>query len=152
MQFTEHEMTTALQKTAKAFLTRAAADIPAVPEAVEQTADDLWQAMSAWDRYQMLTNLEIFILPVFAALPEVDVEPGQRAQFTAEQILAAAEQTTRANHEAGKVHDLMVENLTARRAEISTVALDCLPVKAHPAATDEETIAGFVIPDSLEGL
>lgn len=153
MQFTEHEMTTALHGLAKSFLTATstdATDESAVP--APSVGEDRWTAMSKFERYTLVTRLSDFVIPVFMTLPEVTVDPGQRAEFTDQQILDSAQQSILADVEAGKIDESASHDIVEARARMSTVALSLLPIKARAAATDEETLADFVVPDSLEGL
>ncbi len=81
MRFTEHELTAALTGAAKSVL--------ASRKEVRKRGHDIdtaWEAMSRYERFQMLDALGDQILPVLVALPDVDVAPGTRASYSSKQV------------------------------------------------------------------
>ncbi len=142
MRFTEHELTTALTGAAK---TVAAAKAGGVRRR-DADPEEVWQAMEKYARYQVMAALGDELLPVMAALPDVEVAAGSRAEFTNEQILAAVH-TSMNEGSLGRVKRKVVE---ASRVALTKVALEHLPVRRDPDALtfDEE----IVIPDDLSGL
>ncbi|MGN0064259.1 MAG: hypothetical protein ACI379_08445 [Nocardioides sp.] len=142
MRFTEHELTTALTGAAK---TVAAAKAGGVRRRAADP-DEVWQSMEKYARYQVMAALGDELLPVMAALPDVEVEAGTRAAFSDEQILEAVHATI-ADGGLGRVKRKVVE---ASRVALTKVALEHLPVRRDPDALsfDEE----FVVPDDLSGL
>lgn len=81
MRFTEHELT--------AGLTGAAKSVVAARKGSRKgggDADAVWEAMSRYERFQVLDALGRQILPVMVALPDVEVAPGTRPTYTTEQV------------------------------------------------------------------
>ncbi len=143
MRFTEHEMTVALTGAAKVVaaqsggLRRRKAD----PE-------EAWQALSKFERYQVLAGLGDQILPVFAALPDVEVAAGTRATFTDDQIEAAIASPL-GEAGGGRMKRRVVE---ASRVLLVKIALENLPVRRDPDALTNDDPDEFVVPDDLSGL
>lgn len=81
MRFTEHELTAALTGTAKSVLAsrrkvrRRGGDV-----------DSAWEAMDRYERFKLLDALGGQVLPVLVALPDVEVTPGTRPSYSAEQV------------------------------------------------------------------
>jgi hypothetical protein len=81
MRFTEHELTAALTGAAKSVLAsrkdvrKAGVDI-----------DTAWEALSRFERFQILDALGGQVLPVLVALPDVDVAPGTRPSYSTNQV------------------------------------------------------------------
>ena len=81
MRFTEHELTAALTGAAKSLL--------ASRKDVRKRGPDIdtgWEAMSRYERFQMLDALGDQILPVLVALPDVDIAPGTRPSYSTKQV------------------------------------------------------------------
>ena len=123
MQFTEHEMTTALTGTAKRLLAvqrkevrRGRADIDAV-----------WDEMDRYERFKILDALGAQLLPVLVALPDVEVTPGTRPSFTDRQILTAVDQCL---EEGGG--RLRRKAVVASRTAMVKLAIQQLPPRNHP--------------------
>lgn len=129
MQFTERELTLGVQGAAKAVLasTRRAKGVD--PE-------DQWQALTPFERYQLLEPVSTQVLPVLAALPEVEVAPGERPGFSQAELMAAIEQSF--TDEGGW--------LRRKAALASRVALIRVALEAMPPREDPDT---FVVPDHL---
>jgi len=131
MRFTEHELTLALTGVAKNVL---AAQDKQVRKG-RRTADELWDSMSRYERFQVLDGLGDQLLPVLVALPDVEVEPGTRPTFTEEQITATVEERL------GAEKGLRRKALLAARVALVRLALECLPPRQDPDA--------LIVPDHL---
>ncbi|MBM9458885.1 hypothetical protein JK386_03150 [Nocardioides sp. zg-536] len=81
MRFTEHELTAALAGAAKAVM---ASDRKFRKSG--QDVDAAWEAMDKFARFKLLDTLGDQILPVLVALPDVDVAPGTRPQYSDAQV------------------------------------------------------------------
>lgn len=127
MRFTEHELTVAVT---------AAATTVAGAKARRRGATEAWEAMSRLDRYHHLEAVGSQVLPVLAALPDIEVPPGTRPRFTDQQVVVAVEQTL--GDAGGRLRRKVV--LAARVALVRS-ALGQLPVRQDPD--------GLVVPDSL---
>lgn len=125
MRFTEHELTLALTAAAK---TVAAAQRKDVRKG-RVGADEAWEAMDRYQRYQVLDALSGQVLPVLAALPDVDVPPGSRPTFTDAQIVSAVEE------QLGDGGGRLRRKVTvAGRAALVKTALAQLPPRLDPDA------------------
>lgn len=82
MRFTEHEMTAALTGAAKSMLAIQRKDVRKGTVDV----DTAWEAMDRYERFRMLDALGGQILPVFVALPDVEVAPGTRPAYPDRQV------------------------------------------------------------------
>lgn len=119
MQFTEHELTTAVAAAAKSVIAAQRKDV----RKGKISIDDVWQGMDRHERYKLLKAMGTQVLPVLAALPEVDVAPGERPTFTQAEIATAVGDSLDEGA-GGKLRRKVV--LTARVAIIKA-ALDQLP-------------------------
>lgn len=133
MRFTEHELTLALTAAAR---TVAAARRRGVRKG-RQDAEAVWQAMSGYERYQVLDALGGQLLPVLVALPDVEVPVGSRPAFTDAQVLAAVEETM-GETPGGRMRRKVV---VAARVALVRTALAGLPPRSDPDALQ--------VPDSL---
>lgn len=166
MQFSEYEMTTMIQSVAKTQIVlsgrvAAATDHETAIHAVSTPVTDdeaaaAWEALSKMDRYRLIDALSQFVLPVLPGLPEVNVEPGQRAVYEAEQVIEAARESVASDVAMEKVQSEQADDLTIQRAHLATLALGFLPLKPveHTLTdADDADFDGFpVVPDSPEGL
>lgn len=135
MRFTEHELTLALTAAAKAVV--AAGDKDARKGRTD--AETLWNGMSKYERYQVLSGLGDQLLPVLLALPDVEVEAGTRPTFTDAQIVAAVESTL---DSGGGLRDRARRKVVvAGRAALVKTALAQLPPRQDPDA--------LIVPDHL---
>lgn len=130
MRFTEHELTVAVTAAAR---TVASARRPGLRKA---HGDAGWDAMSRLERYQVLDAVGSQLLPVLAALPDVEVASGTRPTFTDAQITAVV--TAQVGDEGGR---LRRKATVLARAALARTALDALPPRSDPDA--------LVVPDSL---
>jgi hypothetical protein len=131
MRFTEHELTAALTGAAKSVLAAQDKDV----RKERRTADEAWEALDRFQRFQLLDGLGDQVLPVLVALPDVDVEPGTRPTFTEEQITAAVEE--RLGEERGVRRKVLLK----ARVALVQVALAHVPPRQDPDA--------LIVPDHL---
>lgn len=97
MQFSEAELTAAMTGVAKATLTAQNKEIRKGKLDIEQ----VWRDLGGYGRYQLLEGLSGIVLPVLAALPDVERVHGQQPRFSTSQITAAVEQTV--TFEGGRI-------------------------------------------------
>lgn len=129
MQFTERELTLGVQAAAKTVLAGQRREKGADPE-------EQWRALSPYERYLLLEPVGSQVLPVLGALPEVEVAPGTRPEFSTAQLMAAVEQSF--SDEGGW--------LRRKAALASRVALVKVALAGMPPREDPDT---FVVPDHL---
>jgi hypothetical protein len=132
MRFTEHELTTALTGAAKTVVASRRKDV----RRGKATADDVWDAMDRYQRFQVLDRLGGELLPVLVALPDVEVEPGSRASYTDAQVTETVESVL--GESGGRIRRAVV--VKARTALVQ-VALAHLPPRQDPDV--------LTVPDSL---
>ena len=82
MHFSEHELTAALTGAAKSVVTAQRKDVR--KGAVD--IDTAWDEMDRFERFRLLDALGGQILPVLAALPEVEVASGSRPAYPNRQV------------------------------------------------------------------
>lgn len=119
MQFTEHELTTAVAAAAKSVVASQRKDV----RKGKTSIDDVWIAMDRHERYKILKAMGGQVLPVLAALPEVEVAPGQPPTFTQAEIAAAVSESL----DAGAGGKLRRKVVLAARVAIIKSALAQLP-------------------------
>lgn len=85
MQFTEHELTTAVTAAGKSVVAAQRKDV----RKGKTSVDDVWQTMDRHERYKILKAMGSQLLPVLAALPDVEVPAGERPTFSQAQIIEA---------------------------------------------------------------
>lgn len=124
MRFTENELTQALTGAAKAVLA-ARKDV----RKGKQVVDDVWEAMDRYQRYVLLDSLGDQVLPVLAALPDVDVAPGTRPTYTDQQVQQTVEEL--AGDDLGRLRRAVV--VRARVALVQS-ALAQVPPRLDPDA------------------
>jgi hypothetical protein len=132
VRFTERELTVALEGAAKAVL---AAQDKSVRKG-RRAADDAWDDLSRYQRFQLLDGLGDQLLPVLVALPDVEVAPGTRPAFTDEQVTAAVEERL-----GDQTRGIKRRVLLQGRVALVKVALESLPPRADPDA--------LIVPDHL---
>lgn len=123
MQFTERELTEGVKAAAQAV------------HRTQKGAGD-WESLSPYERYLLLEPVGSSLIPAFAALPEVEVEPGTRPKFTQAQLVEAV--SGAGSHEGGW--------LRRKAALAGQVALLKVALEAMPPREDPDT---FVVPDHL---
>jgi hypothetical protein len=132
VRFTEHELTAALTGAAKDVL---AAQDKGVRKG-RRTADDVWDELPKFGRFQVLDGLGGQLLPALVALPDVEVETGTRPTFTDEQVTAAVEETL--GEDVGRVRRAA---LVKARVALVQLALSHVPPRSDPDA--------LIVPDHL---
>jgi hypothetical protein len=132
VRFTERELTVALEGAAKAVLATQDKSV----RKRRRTADDAWDELSRYQRFQLLDGLGDQLLPVLVSLPDVEVAPGTRPTFTDDQVRTAVEERLgeRAKGIKGRV---LIQAQTA----LVKLALEALPPRADPDA--------LIVPDHL---
>lgn len=85
MEFTETELTAALTAAAKTTLAAQSREVRRGRVDVE----DAWRDLGGYGRYQLLDSLGTQLLPVLAALPDVERVHGARPAYSAAQVRAA---------------------------------------------------------------
>jgi hypothetical protein len=131
VRFTERELTLALEGAAKSVL---AAQDKSVRKG-RRTADEAWEALGRYQRFQLLDGLGDQLLPVLVALPDVDVSPGTRAEFSDAQVRAVVEERL------GDVKGLKRRVVLEAHVALVKAALQSLPPRADPDA--------LIVPDHL---
>ena len=132
MRFTERELTVALEGAAKAVL---ATQDKSVRKG-RRTADDAWDELTRYQRFQLLDGLGDQVLPVLVALPDVDVAVGTRPTYTDEQVAASVEERLGPGPK-GVRRKVLVKAHTA----LVQVALASVPPRQDPDA--------LIVPDHL---
>jgi hypothetical protein len=132
MRFTEHELTAALTGAAKSVL---AAQDKSVRKG-RRSVDEAWDALTQYERFQLLDGLGDQVLPVLVALPDVEVEAGTRPTFTAAQVTATVEE--KVGDDLGKLRRAV---LVKARVVLVQVALANVPPRIDPDA--------LTVPDHL---
>ena len=125
MRFTENELTLALHGAAKSVLA-ARKDV----RKGKQDVDDLWESMDRYQRYQLLDGLGDQVLPVLAALPDVDVAPGTRPTYTDKQVLETVEELS-TSEDLNRLRRAVV---VRARVALVQAALARVPTRLDPDA------------------
>jgi hypothetical protein len=123
MEFTEHELTAALTGAAKTVLGAKRKDV----RKGKVDIDTVWEEMDRYQRFKLLDSLGGEILPVLVALPDVEVEPGERPSFTDAEIAEVVEE--RVGDAGGRLKRRV--NVVARVALVKT-ALSHVPPRSRP--------------------
>jgi hypothetical protein len=132
VRFTERELTVALEGAAKAVLATQDKSV----RKKRRTADEAWDELSRYQRFQLLDGLGDQLLPILVALPDVEVAPGTRPTFTDDQVRTAVEEQL-GERSKGIKGRVVVQGQTA----LVRIALEALPPRADPDA--------LVVPDHL---
>ncbi|MBZ5737906.1 hypothetical protein [Nocardioides mangrovi] len=132
MRFTEHELTAALTGTAKSVLGAQDRDV----RKGRRTEEEAWEALTRFERFQLLDGLGDQLLATLVALPDVDVEPGTTPSYTDEQVTAAVE--AQLGEEGGRLRRAA---LLKGRVALVQLALSHLPPRQDPDA--------LIVPDHL---
>jgi hypothetical protein len=132
VRFTERELTVALEGAAKAVL---AVQDKTVRKG-RRTADEAWDALTRYQRFQLLDGVGDQLLPVLVALPDVEVPVGTRPTFTDEQVGAAVEERLGA-----ELKGMRRKVLVKARTALVQVALANVPPRQDPDA--------LIVPDHL---
>ena len=132
VRFTERELTVALEGAAKAVLATQDKSV----RKKRRTADDAWDELSRYQRFQLLDGLGDQLLPVLVALPDVEVAPGTRPTFTDEQVRTVVEE-----HLGDRARGLKGKVFVQAQTALVRIALEALPPRADPDA--------LIVPDHL---
>lgn len=132
MRFSEAELTAAVQGVAKAAFAASSKDIRKGKVDLEQA----WHDLGGYGRYQLLEPLGSQILPILAALPDVERVVGERPTFSTAQIKELVEEQT--GEEGGRIR--------RKALVLGKIALVQAALEAIPPYSDPDT---FVVPDSL---
>jgi hypothetical protein len=132
VRFTERELTVALEGAAKAVL---AVQDKTVRKG-RRTADEAWDALTRYQRFQLLDGVGDQLLPVLVALPDVEVPVGTRPTFPDEQVGAAVEERLGA-----ELKGVRRKVLVKARTALVQVALANVPPRQDPDA--------LIVPDHL---
>lgn len=132
MRFTEHELTAALTGAAKSVMAAQRKDV----RRGKRTVDEAWNELDRYGRFQLLDALGGQLLPVLVGLPDVEVEAGERPEFTDEQVTAAVE----ANLSSGNSGVRRIVEVKGR-VMLVKIALSHLPPRLDPDA--------LIVPDHL---
>lgn len=135
MRFSEAELTAAVQGVAKAAFAASSKEIRKGKVDLEQA----WADLGGFGRYQLLEPLGSQVLPVLAALPDVERVHGERTTFTGSQIREVVEEQT--DDEGGR--------LRRKAVVMARVALVQAALEAIPPYSDPEIL---IVPDSLGDL
>lgn len=130
MRFTEHELTVAVTAAAKTVAAAKKGRRRADPE-------ETWESLGRYERYLVMDAVGSQVLPVLLALPDVDVEPGTRPQFSDAQVLAAVEEAL----DTSGVGRLRRKVAAASMTVLVRTALAQLPPRQDPDA--------LIVPDHL---
>ena len=131
VRFTERELTVALEGAAKAVL---ATQDKSVRKG-RRTPDEAWDALTRYQRFQLLDGLGDQLLGVLVGLPDVEVAVGTRPTFTDEQVAAAVKERS------GDLGGLRGKVLLKARVALVQLALSHIPPRADPDA--------LIVPDHL---
>lgn len=131
MRFTEHELTAAVTGAAKTLMAAQSKDV----RKGRRSVDEAWEALSRYERYQLMSGVGDQLLPVLISLPDVEVEAGTRPTFTEEQIVAAVEERL------GDERGIRRKALLKARTALVQVALSFVPPRSDPDA--------LTVPDHL---
>jgi hypothetical protein len=131
VRFTERELTVALEGAAKSML---AAQDKTVRKG-RRTADEAWDSLTKYQRFQLLDGLGDQLLSVLVALPDVEVEVGTRPTFTDAQIRVAVEERL------GDLRALKRKVVLEARVALVKVALESVPPRQDPDA--------LIVPDHI---
>ena len=125
MRFSEHELTAALTGAAKSVVTAQRKDVRKGTVDV----DTAWEAMTRFERFQLLDGLGDQILPVLVALPDVDVAPGTRPSYSEQQVAETV--AALVGDGAGRLRRAV---LIKARTALVQVALGHVPPRIDPDA------------------
>jgi hypothetical protein len=132
VRFTERELTVALEGAAKAVLATQDKSV----RKRRRTADDAWEELSRYQRFQLLDGLGDQLLPALVSLPDVEVAAGTKPTFTDAQVTAAVEERL-----GDDVRGIKRRVHVQARVALVKIALENLPPRADPDA--------LIVPDHL---
>jgi hypothetical protein len=132
MRFTERELTLALQGAAKSVL---AAQDKSVRKG-QRSADEAWEALSKFQRFQLMDGLGDQLLTVLVGLPDREVAVGERPTYTDEEVAA-----TISERDADSLKGIRGKVVLKARVALVQLALSHVPPRADPDA--------LIVPDHL---
>jgi hypothetical protein len=132
MRFTERELTLALQGAAKSVL---AVQDKTVRKG-QRTADDAWEALSKYQRFQLMDGLGDQLLPVLVGLPDQEVAVGERPTYSDDEVARTIEE-----RDAGSLKGIRGKVVLKARVSLVQLALSHVPPRADPDA--------LIVPDHL---
>lgn len=127
MMFSERELTLAVKAAAK------------LVHAASKGRKSEWEALSPYERYLVLEPVSTQVLPVLAALPEIEVPHGTRPSFTTAQLVAAVEEAL--GDVGGRIRRKVA---VAGQVALVKTALDAMPPRQDP-----DELPDFTVPDHL---
>ena len=129
MHFSEHELTAALTGAAKSVVRAQRKDVRKGTVDI----DAAWDEMDRLKRFQLLDALGDQILPVLAALPEVEVAPGTRPSYPDRQVSEIV--AGLAADSGGRMRRAV---LVKARTALVQAALASVPPRLDPDAFSQE--------------
>ena len=127
MKFSERELTLAVKAAAQ------------LVHASSKGRKTDWESLSPYERYLVLEPVSTQVLPVLAALPEIDVPHGTRPSFSTSQLVAAVEEAL--GEVGGRIRRKVA---IAGQVALVKTALDAMPPRQDP-----EEFPDFTVPDHL---
>jgi hypothetical protein len=127
MKFSERELTLGVQAAAK------------LVHASSKGRSTDWESLTPYERYLLLEPVSTQVLPVLAALPEIEVESGSRPSFTTTQLVAAVEEVL--GDVGGRIRRKVA---VAGHVALVKTALDAMPPRQDPGEFPD-----FTVPDHL---
>lgn len=119
MRFSEHELTTAVNAAGKYVVAARRKDV----RKGKTSVDDVWAALNRHEQYKVLKAVGAQVLPVLAALPDIEVPTGQSPGFSQAQIMTAVT----ASLDEGAGGRMRRKLVLAGRVAIVKAALAALP-------------------------
>ena len=95
----------------------------------ERGTSNPWEALSRYQRFQLLDGLGDQVLPVLVGLPDIEVAPGTRPEFTDEQVRTAVEERL-----GDDLRGIKRRVLLEARVVVVKAALATIPPRADPDA------------------
>jgi len=132
LRFTEYEMTAALTGAAKTVLATQRKDV----RKGRADIDSVWDELDRYQRFQILDRLGAQLLPVLAALPDVDVAPGTRPSYSDREVAETVESVL--GDSGGKLRRAVI---VRTRTALVQSALAHVPPRQDPEA--------LIVPDHL---
>jgi hypothetical protein len=123
MRFTEHELTLAVTGAAKTVMATRRFRKRGVD------VDTAWETMDRYQRFKLLDSVGSQILPVLAALPDVELAPGARPSYSTRQVQETVDGLV--GDDLGRLQRLVA--VRARTALVQT-ALTHIPPRPDPDA------------------
>jgi len=127
MRFSEHELTVAVTGAAKSVMAAKKR-----PRKRDVDIDSAWDAMDRYQRFQLLDAVGNQVLPVLAALHDIEVAPGTRPTYPTHEVQKVVADLV--GDDLGKIRRLAT--IKARTALVQT-ALTHIPPRPDPDALGE---------------